>query len=118
MPTAEPIRIIEVGPRDGLQQVAEFIPTDRKIAFVDALSESGLREIEVSSFVSPAWVPQLADAEAVFAAAELVVKVKEPQPQEWARLGPGHILAESGNRSARPTFGRADRGSSLTREKG
>ncbi len=62
----EPIRLMEVGPRDGLQSVKERVPTDAKVAFVDALSRSGLRDIEVSSFVSPRWVPQLADAEEVF----------------------------------------------------
>jgi hydroxymethylglutaryl-CoA lyase len=60
------IRLIEVGPRDGLQNEARPVPTDVKIAFVDALSRSGLTEIEVSSFVSPKWIPQLADAEDVF----------------------------------------------------
>jgi hydroxymethylglutaryl-CoA lyase len=61
------IRIVEVGPRDGLQSIAGFVPTEVKIAFVDALSECGFAEIEVSSFVSPRWVPQLADAREVFA---------------------------------------------------
>ncbi len=61
-----PIRIVEVGPRDGLQNERSTIPTASKVAFVDALSATGLSEIEVSSFVSPAWVPQLADAEEVF----------------------------------------------------
>jgi len=61
-----PIRIIEVGPRDGLQNESRFVPTEVKISFVDALSECGFDEIEVSSFVSAEWVPQLADAAAVF----------------------------------------------------
>ena len=61
------IRIVEVGPRDGLQNEARTVPTDAKIRFVDALSSTGLQEIEVSSFVSPKWVPQLADAAEVFA---------------------------------------------------
>ena len=61
------IRITEVGPRDGLQNESAIVPTDRKIAFVNALSAAGLPEIETSSFVSPKWVPQLADAEDVFA---------------------------------------------------
>ncbi len=60
------IRIVEVGPRDGLQNEATLIPTEVKVAFVDALSEAGFDEIEVSSFVSPRWVPQLADADEVF----------------------------------------------------
>jgi hydroxymethylglutaryl-CoA lyase len=58
---------VEVGPRDGLQNEARIVPTDVKIRFIDALSETGLSEIEVSSFVSPKWVPQLADAAEVFA---------------------------------------------------
>ena len=66
--TAEGIRIVEVGPRDGLQNEARQVPVEAKVAFVDALSMTGLREIEVSSFVSPKWVPQLADADDVFAA--------------------------------------------------
>jgi hydroxymethylglutaryl-CoA lyase len=60
------IRIVEVGPRDGLQNVKHVIPTEIKVAFINALSVTGLDEIEVSSFVSPKWVPQLADAEEVF----------------------------------------------------
>jgi len=62
------IRLVEVGPRDGLQNEAAWVPTEAKVAYVDRLSASGLGEIEVSSFVSPEWVPQLADAAAVFAA--------------------------------------------------
>jgi hydroxymethylglutaryl-CoA lyase len=60
------VTIVEVGPRDGLQNEAAQISTDDKVAFVDQLSASGLREIEVSAFVSPKWIPQLADATDVF----------------------------------------------------
>ena len=60
------VKIVEVGPRDGLQNETAYVPLDAKIAFVDALSMSGVSEIEVSGFVSPHWVPQLADAEEVF----------------------------------------------------
>lgn len=66
--SGDAIRVVEVGPRDGLQNEARTLPTEVKVAFVDALSETGLAEIEVSSFVSPQWIPQLADAEQVFAA--------------------------------------------------
>ena len=59
------IQVIEVGPRDGLQNEKGVIPTDIKIAFVNALSLCGLHEIEVTAFVSPQWVPQLADAHEV-----------------------------------------------------
>jgi hydroxymethylglutaryl-CoA lyase len=55
------VTIYEVGPRDGLQNEARLIPTDDKVAFVDALSETGLRAIEATSFVNPKWIPQLAD---------------------------------------------------------
>ncbi len=61
------IRITEVGPRDGLQNEPGVVPTEAKVAFVDRLSDAGLPEIEVTSFVSPKWVPQLADASEVLA---------------------------------------------------
>lgn len=60
------IKIVEVGPRDGLQNETETVPADAKIAFIDALSDSGVSEIEVSAFVSPKMVPQLKDATIVF----------------------------------------------------
>jgi hydroxymethylglutaryl-CoA lyase len=60
-----PVTLVEVGPRDGLQNEKGAIETATKIAFVDALSRSGLRRIEVTAFVSPKAVPQLADGEAV-----------------------------------------------------
>lgn len=60
------IKIVEVGPRDGLQNEAAMVPEDTKVAFVDALSESGVNEIEVSAFVSGKRVPQLGDATTVF----------------------------------------------------
>jgi hydroxymethylglutaryl-CoA lyase len=67
--TARPpqVTIVEVGPRDGLQNEKVVVPTPRKIAFVDALTAAGHQYIEVSAFVSPKWVPQLGDAAEVFA---------------------------------------------------
>ncbi len=59
------VRINEVGPREGVQFEKEFIPTAKKIQLVDVLSETGLPCIEVTSFVSPKWVPQMADADEV-----------------------------------------------------
>lgn len=56
------VRIVEVGPRDGLQNEKTPIPTDAKVAFIQALLDAGLKEIEATSFVSPKWVPQLGDA--------------------------------------------------------
>ncbi len=61
------VRIVEVGPRDGLQNEKTQVRTEDKIALIDRLSATGLRTIEATSFVSPKWVPQLADAAEVFA---------------------------------------------------
>jgi isopropylmalate/homocitrate/citramalate synthase len=61
------VRVTEVGPRDGLQNEAKPVPTDVKVAFVHALVAAGVTDVEVSSFVRPDAVPQLADAEEVFA---------------------------------------------------
>jgi hydroxymethylglutaryl-CoA lyase len=56
------VTIYEVGPRDGLQNEARNVPTADKIRFIDALVASGIRMIEITSFVSPKWIPQLADS--------------------------------------------------------
>lgn len=56
------ITLIEVGPRDGLQNEKNVIPTDAKIAYIKALKEAGIKEMELTSFVSPKWVPQMKDA--------------------------------------------------------
>lgn len=61
------VTIVEVGPRDGLQNEQVTIPTEAKVAFVDALSAAGHQVIEVSAFVSPKWVPQMGDAGGVLA---------------------------------------------------
>ena len=57
----ERVTVYEVGPRDGLQNESGTVPTADKIAFIDALSDTGLQAIEITSFVSPRWIPQLAD---------------------------------------------------------
>jgi len=56
------VMIYEVGPRDGLQNESRLIPTPSKVQLINALSGTGLRAIEVTSFVNPKWIPQLADA--------------------------------------------------------
>ena len=61
------VRIVEVGPRDGLQNEKAVVATAAKIELIDRLSATGLQSIEATSFVSPKWVPQLADAAEVFA---------------------------------------------------
>jgi hydroxymethylglutaryl-CoA lyase len=62
------VTLVEVGPRDGLQNEKQPVATAHKVALVQRLQDSGLREIEVTSFVSPKWVPQMADNAAVMAA--------------------------------------------------
>jgi len=64
------VRIREVGPRDGFQNEPETIPTDEKVRLIDLLSASGLRRLEVTSFVRPDVIPQLSDAEQVLAAVQ------------------------------------------------
>lgn len=62
----EKVRIVEVSPRDGLQNEKAIVSTSDKIKLIDALSETGLTHLEVSSFVNPRWIPPLADAQEVF----------------------------------------------------
>lgn len=63
----ERVTVVEVGPRDGLQNESASISTDDKVEFVNRLTSAGLPVIEVSAFVSPKWVPQMSDAVDVFA---------------------------------------------------
>lgn len=67
MPLPRQVRIVEVGPRDGLQNEREIVPTPVKLALIDQLAAAGLKTIEVGAFVSPKWVPQMADSAAVLA---------------------------------------------------
>jgi hydroxymethylglutaryl-CoA lyase len=83
----EYVKIVDVGPRDGLQNEGEFVSTASKIALVHMLEDAGLREIEVTSFVSPKWVPQMADAAEVMAGirrhADVRYSVLTPNMQGW-----------------------------------
>lgn len=66
MTSSDHVRIVEVGARDGLQNEKTLLPATVKIELIDRLSDTGLQTIEATSFVSPQWVPQLADAAEVF----------------------------------------------------
>ena len=72
------VRIVEVGPRDGLQNEKTIIATADKIELINRLSRTGLRNIEATSFVSPKWIPQLADAAEVFSAIQRLPGVSYP----------------------------------------
>ncbi|HEY3705165.1 MAG TPA: hydroxymethylglutaryl-CoA lyase [Terracidiphilus sp.] len=58
---AEKVRIVEVGARDGLQNEPQIVPTETKLQFIEQLADAGLKTIEAAAFVSPKWVPQMAD---------------------------------------------------------
>ena len=83
------VRIVEVGPRDGLQNERVDIGTAAKVELIDRLSRTGLRSIEATAFVSPKWVPQMADAAEVLAGiqriAGIAYPVLVPNEQGYAR---------------------------------
>jgi len=89
MTTPSQVRIVEVGPRDGLQNEKAIVPTPTKIELIDRLSATGLQTIEATSFVSPKWVPQLADAAEVYTGIQkkpgLRYPVLVPNLQGYAR---------------------------------
>lgn len=84
------VRIYEVGPRDGLQNEPENVPTAAKLELIQRLALSGLRRIEVTSFVSPKWIPQLADAEDLAAILptfpDVYYSALVPNPQGYERF--------------------------------
>ena len=67
MSLPDQVTLVEVGPRDGLQNEKQTIPLEAKLQLIGDLAEAGLRVIEAGSFVNPKWIPQMADSEAVFA---------------------------------------------------
>ena len=72
------VTLFEMGARDGLQNEGEVVPADAKVEFIDLLSETGLRWIEATSFVSPKAIPQLADAAEVFTRIRKAAGVRYP----------------------------------------
>lgn len=105
MPDA--VEIFEMGPRDGLQNEKRLIPAAEKIALVDMLSRAGFRRIEVTSFVSPKWVPQMADA------AEVMAGITRAPGISYAVLTPnmkGYEGARAANASEIAIFASASEG--------
>jgi hydroxymethylglutaryl-CoA lyase len=70
------VKVFEVGPRDGLQNEAKQVPTQDKVRLIESLARAGLRHIEITSFVSPKWIPQLADGLAVATSLKLPPEVE------------------------------------------
>ncbi len=83
------VTIYEVAPRDGLQNEKRLIPTDDKVALIDALSDTGLTSIEITSFVNPKWIPQLADA------VEVATRIKRVPGVGYSALVPNRQGLES-----------------------
>jgi hydroxymethylglutaryl-CoA lyase len=106
----DPVTIVEVGPRDGLQNEKRLIPAADKIKLVDLLSEAGLKKIEVTSFVSPKWVPQMADA------AEVLAGIRRRLGVAYAALTPnlkGYEAARAARVDEVAIFASASEGFSL-----
>jgi len=78
------VKIVEVGPRDGLQSESITLPLETRIGFIDLLSNTGLKSIEVGSLVSPLWIPQLIDSDKVY---QGIIKKEEI---DYALLVPNH----------------------------
>ena len=76
------VRIVDVGPRDGLQNEKAIVPTDVKVALIEKLADAGVPAIEATSFVSPKWVPQMADA------ADVMARVRRRPDVTYAVLTP------------------------------
>ncbi len=76
------VTVVEVGPRDGFQNENQFIPTGKKIQIINALSQTGLKNIQATSFVHPKAIPQLADAE------EVMSKIDRPPGVSYRVLAP------------------------------
>lgn len=68
------VRIVEVGPRDGLQNIASHVPTSVKVELIQRLVKAGLSTVEATSFVSPKWIPQLADNREVLRSIEPLLR--------------------------------------------
>lgn len=79
------VRIHEVGARDGLQNEKQAVPTEVKAEFIRRLAVAGLTTIEATSFVHPEWVPQLADAEALFPLLGDIADVGDVSSPSWSR---------------------------------
>ncbi len=104
MPFATSVRIVEVGPRDGLQNEKISVATATKIQLIDSLVDAGLTYIEAGSFVSPKWVPQMADS------AEVFLGIKRRDNVRYAALTPnlqGYERAVSANASEVAIFAAA-----------
>ena len=80
------VTLVEVGPRDGLQNESGTIPLASKVRLINDLADAGHKVIEAGSFVNPKWVPQMADSEAVFDGIERHSDVRYTAPVSYTHL--------------------------------
>ncbi|MBY0262189.1 MAG: hypothetical protein K2Q20_07575, partial [Phycisphaerales bacterium] len=99
---AERVRITEVGPRDGLQNEPGVIPTAEKARLVELCALSGVDEVEVTSFVSPRWVPQLGDA------GEMISRVCRMEVESFGGAAPCVFSALVPNEQGLAALGKAE----------
>ncbi len=95
------VTLMDVSPRDGLQSEPVFVPTEKKIALIERLIAAGIRKIEATSFVSPKWVPQMADAEQVLQAVapahpDVTFEVLLPNEKGYERAKATGLLKAAG----------------------
>jgi hydroxymethylglutaryl-CoA lyase len=90
------VKIVEVGPRDGLQNEKQIVPTAAKVELIEALAKTGLSHIEITSFVSPKWIPQLADG------AEVATQLKLPAGVHTSALVPNMQGYEAAKKAGLP----------------
>jgi hydroxymethylglutaryl-CoA lyase len=95
------VTIMDVSPRDGLQSEPVFVPTEKKVQLIESLIAAGIRKIEATSFVSPKWVPQMADAEAVLQAVvnqhpDVIFEVLLPNEKGYDRARATGLVKEVG----------------------
>lgn len=111
------VRVVEVGPRDGLQNEKTQVATADKIELIDRLSATGLRTIEATSFVSPRWVPQLADAAEVYAGIDrrpgIAYPVLVPNEQGYDRALAAGVREVAVFTAASETFNRTNTNASI-----
>ena len=79
------VKLIDVGPRDGLQNEKQPVPAAIKVELVHRLQAAGLKEIEVTSFVSPKWVPQMADN------ADVMAGIARQEGVRYSEIGRAHV---------------------------
>ncbi|MBB6052908.1 hydroxymethylglutaryl-CoA lyase [Armatimonas rosea] len=117
MDIADTVRVVEVGPRDGLQNEPILLPTATKVALIERLADVGLQEIEVGALVHPRLVPAMADSEAVIAGVQAVPGIQRhvliPNRKGWERLDKTAVQTVSLFTAASESFSQKNTGRSV-----